>query len=53
MAASLSPPLDRFFVDVLVNCPEEDLKRNRHALLASIQREFARLADFSEIVVEK
>lgn len=53
MAASLAPSLDRFFVDVLVNCPEEDLKRNRHALLASIQREFARLADFSEIVVEK
>ena len=53
MAASLAPSLDRFFVDVLVNCPEEDLKRNRHALLASIQREFSRLADFSEIVVEK
>jgi glycyl-tRNA synthetase beta chain len=53
MAASLAPTLDRYFVDVLVNCPEEDLKRNRHALLASIQREFARLADFSEIVVEK
>jgi glycyl-tRNA synthetase beta chain len=53
MAASLAPPLDRFFVDVLVNCPEEDLKRNRYALLASIQREFARLADFSELVVER
>jgi glycyl-tRNA synthetase beta chain len=53
MAASLAPSLDRFFVDVLVNCPEEDLRRNRLALLASIQREFSRLADFSEIVVEK
>ena len=43
----------RFFVEVLVNCPEEDLRRNRLALLASIQKEFSRVADFSEIVVEK
>ncbi|HEY7369733.1 MAG TPA: glycine--tRNA ligase subunit beta [Thermoanaerobaculia bacterium] len=53
MIASLAPSLDRFFVDVLVNAPEEDLRNNRHALLASIQKEFSRLADFSEIVVEK
>jgi glycyl-tRNA synthetase beta chain len=53
MIASIAPSLDRFFVDVLVNCPEEDLKRNRLALLGSIQKEFSRLADFSEIVVEK
>jgi glycyl-tRNA synthetase beta chain len=51
--ASIAPSLDRFFVDVLVNCPEEDLRRNRLALLASIQKEFTSLADFSEIVVEK
>ncbi len=51
--ASIAPSLDRFFVEVLVNCPEEDLKRNRLALLASIRQEFTRLADFSEIVVEK
>ena len=42
-----------FFVEVLVNCPQEDLRRNRLALLASIQKEFSRFADFSEIVVEK
>ena len=53
MIASIAPSLDRFFVEVLVNCPEEELKRNRLALLASIQKEFSRLADFSEIVVEK
>ena len=53
MIASISPSLDRFFVEVLVNCPEEELKQNRLALLASIQKEFSRLADFSEIVVEK
>jgi glycyl-tRNA synthetase beta chain len=51
--ASIAPSLDRFFVDVLVNAPEEALKRNRLALLSSIQREFSHLADFSEIVVEK
>lgn len=51
--ASIAPSLDRFFVDVLVNCPEEELRRNRLALLAAIQKEFTRLADFSEIVVEK
>ncbi len=51
--ASIAPSLDKFFVDVLVNAPEEDLRRNRLALLSSIQQEFSRLADFSEIVVEK
>jgi glycyl-tRNA synthetase beta chain len=51
--ASIAPSLDRFFVEVLVNCPEEELRRNRLALLAAIQKEFTRLADFSEIVVEK
>jgi glycyl-tRNA synthetase beta chain len=51
--ASIAPSLDRFFVDVLVNTPEKDLRRNRHALLGAIRREFTKLADFSEIVVEK
>jgi glycyl-tRNA synthetase beta chain len=51
--ASIAPSLDRFFVEVLVNCPEEELRRNRLSLLGSIQKEFTRLADFSEIVVEK
>lgn len=51
--ASIAPSLDRFFVDVLVNAPEEDVRRNRHALLGAIRREFTKIADFSEIVVEK
>jgi glycyl-tRNA synthetase beta chain len=50
---SIAPSLDRFFVEVLVNAPEEDVRKNRHALLAAIRREFTRIADFSEIVVEK
>ncbi|HLN79566.1 MAG TPA: glycine--tRNA ligase subunit beta, partial [Thermoanaerobaculia bacterium] len=51
--ASIAPSLDRFFVEVLVNVPEEDVRRNRHALLGAIRREFTKIADFSEIVVEK
>jgi glycyl-tRNA synthetase beta chain len=51
--ASIAPSLDRFFVEVLVNCPEPDLRRNRLALLGAIQKELSKLADFSEIVVEK
>jgi glycyl-tRNA synthetase beta chain len=53
MIASVAPSLDQFFVEVLVNSPEEDLRRNRLALLNAIQKEFSRLADFSEIVVDK
>jgi glycyl-tRNA synthetase beta chain len=53
MMATIAPSLDRFFVEVLVNCPQEELRRNRLALLGAIQKEFSRLADFSEIVVEK
>jgi glycyl-tRNA synthetase beta chain len=51
--ASISTSLDNFFEKVLVNCPEPELRQNRLALLGSIQRAFSRLADFSEIVVEK
>jgi glycyl-tRNA synthetase beta chain len=53
MMASLAPALDRFFVEVLVHSPEEDLRANRVALLASIFRQFSRFADFSEVVAEK
>ena len=53
MIASVAPSLDRFFVEVLVIAPDEALRRNRLALLGSIHREFSRLADFSEIVVDK
>jgi len=50
---SLGPALDRFFDDVLVNAPEPELKANRQALLAGIQRQFGKFADISEIVVER
>ena len=50
---SLPYEIDRFFDDVLVNAPEEDVRRNRLTLLASLLREFSSIADFSEIVTAK
>jgi glycyl-tRNA synthetase beta chain len=50
---SLAPALDRFFNDVLVNAPEPEIRTNRQRLLASVQREFRKFADISEIVVER
>jgi glycyl-tRNA synthetase beta chain len=44
--------VDRFFDKVLVMAPEEDLRRNRLALLSSLSGLLSRVADFSEIVVE-
>ena len=51
--AALAQALDRFFVDVLVMDPDEGLKRNRLALLQSIHRQVLRLADLSQVVVER
>ena len=51
--ASMRPQVDSFFDDVLVNAPEEDVRRNRLTLLASLLREFSSIADFSEIVTAK
>lgn len=44
--------IDAFFDAVLVNCPEEALRANRHALLMEIRKEFLRVADLSLIVLE-
>lgn len=49
----LALPLERFFVEVLVMDPDEGLKRNRIALLQSIQAEILWLADLSQVVIEK
>jgi glycyl-tRNA synthetase beta chain len=35
---------------VLVNAPDEALRRNRLAMLSSLLTEFSAIADFSEIV---
>ena len=49
----LAAPLDRFFVDVLVMDKDEAVKRNRLALLQSIHGQIVRLADLSQVVVER
>ncbi len=48
--AKLRPAVDAFFDKVMVMAPEEKLRRNRLALIASVLANFSRIADFSEIV---
>jgi len=48
--ASLRPKVDLFFDKVLVNVPDERIRRNRLALLHGLLEQFRNFADFSEIV---
>lgn len=48
--ASLRPAVDRFFDKVLVNAPDERIRRNRLTLLSTLLTEFSAIAVFSEIV---
>ena len=48
--ATLRPAIDNFFDQVMVMTPEANLRQNRLALIASVFRDFSRIADFSEIV---
>ena len=48
--ATLRPAIDGFFDQVMVMAPESHLRQNRLALIASVLRDFSRIADFSEIV---
>jgi glycyl-tRNA synthetase beta chain len=50
--SKLRPYVDQFFDKVLVMAPEENLKRNRLALLEMMKNGFSQVADFSEIVTE-
>ncbi len=50
--AGLRPTVDKFFDDVMVMTEEEEIRRNRLALLSELLREFSTIADFSEIVTE-
>lgn len=49
---SLRPAIDRLFDDVLVMCPDSELRANRLKLLHYIRSLFGRIADLSEIVLE-
>ena len=51
--AQLRPVVDTFFDEVMVMVDDEKLRSNRLALLATMQRSFSTIADFSEIVAEK
>jgi glycyl-tRNA synthetase beta chain len=51
--AQLRPAVDSFFDKVMVMVDDEKLRANRLALLASMQRNFSTIADFSEIVTDK
>jgi glycyl-tRNA synthetase beta chain len=47
--ASLGPPLDRFFTEVMVMAEDQAVRRNRLALLKAMRDQFFRVARFSEI----
>ena len=51
--AELAPVLDRFFVEVLVMAEDENVRRNRLALLQAIGRTVSRTARLTEVVVDK
>jgi tetrameric-type glycyl-tRNA synthetase beta subunit len=48
-AASLAPVVERFFVDVLVMDPDENLRANRLRLLRDLRDSVGRLGDLSQI----
>ena len=50
VVSQLRPKVDLFFDKVLVNAPEDDVRRNRLMLLGTLLQEFSNIADFSEIV---
>jgi glycyl-tRNA synthetase beta chain len=47
--ASLRPPIDAFFEDVMVNDPDPALRANRLALVAAIRALFGGVADLSKL----
>lgn len=44
--------IDQFFDQILVNCDDNSIRTNRHALLNEIRNEFLRVADLSLIVLD-
>lgn len=50
--SGLRPAVDHFFDKVLVMAEDEEVRRNRIALLGNLLKEFSTIADFSELVVE-
>lgn len=48
--AGLRPYVDRYFDKVMVNVPDQNLRKNRLSMLSHMLRKFSTIADFSEIV---
>ncbi len=48
--ANLRPHVDLYFDKVMVNVPDEKLRRNRLSMLSDMLQKFSTIADFSEIV---
>jgi glycyl-tRNA synthetase beta chain len=48
-AATLAPAVERFFEDVLVMDPDEELRANRLRLLRDVRAKVGRLGDFSQL----
>ncbi|HXQ25560.1 MAG TPA: glycine--tRNA ligase subunit beta [Candidatus Acidoferrales bacterium] len=51
--SELRPTVDFFFDKVLVMAEDEEVRRNRIALLAGLLKEFSTVADFSELSAEE
>jgi glycyl-tRNA synthetase beta chain len=49
----LKEPIDRFFDGVLVMDKDQEVRRNRLALLFRIKKLFNRVGDFEKIVLEE
>lgn len=47
--SGLRSPVDAFFDKVLVNAPEEEIRRNRLLLLSRFREALSAVADFSKI----
>ncbi len=48
--AGLRPHVDRYFDKVMVNVPDQGVRRNRLSMLSHMLQKFSTIADFSEIV---
>jgi len=51
--SGLRPAVDHFFDKVLVMVEDEEVRRNRIALLGNLLKEFSTIADFSELAGEE
>ncbi len=49
LLGNLTPHIDKFFVDILVNDKDIEKRNNRHAILKQIDQYFRALADFTKL----